>query len=113
MDSEDEEWLQKYNKEFLAESDHLSEDNFELMIDALERSYFCDPDDFTDESAAAKYCKDFGRRELAKAVYGYWMKKRKQKRSPLLRVFQVNVLMSHRFLFCSSITVVYNFCSLN
>ncbi|KAJ6986668.1 hypothetical protein NC653_020021 [Populus alba x Populus x berolinensis] len=89
MDSEDEEWLKKYNKEFLAESDHLSEDNFELMIDALERSYFCDPDDFTDESAAAKYCKDFGRRELAKAVYGYWMKKRKQKRSPLLRVFQV------------------------
>ncbi|KAJ6349901.1 hypothetical protein OIU78_006151 [Salix suchowensis] len=88
MDSEDEEWLKKYNNEFIAEPDHLSEDNFELMIDALERSYFCDPDDFTDESAAVKYCKDFGRRELAEAVYGYWMKKRKQRRSPLLRVFQ-------------------------
>ncbi|KAJ6323121.1 hypothetical protein OIU77_012873 [Salix suchowensis] len=88
MDSEDEEWLKKYNNDFIAEPDHLSEDNFELMIDALERSYFCDPDDFTDESAAVKYCKDFGRRELAEAVYGYWMKKRKQRRSPLLRVFQ-------------------------
>ncbi|CAK7325298.1 unnamed protein product [Dovyalis caffra] len=75
MDSEDEEWLNKHNNGFLAESDHLSEDNFELMIDALERSYYCNPDDFIDENAAAKYCEDFGRREVAEAVYGYWMKK--------------------------------------
>ncbi|KAJ6892583.1 hypothetical protein NC651_025706 [Populus alba x Populus x berolinensis] len=88
MDSEDEEWLKKYNNDFLAESDHLSEDNFELLIDGLEKSYYCNPDDFTDENAAAKYCKDFGRREVAEAVYSYWMKKRKQKCSPLLRVFQ-------------------------
>ncbi|KAL3579447.1 hypothetical protein D5086_020951, partial [Populus alba] len=88
MDSEDEEWLKKYNNDFLAESDHLSEDNFELLIDGLEKSYYCNPDDFTDENAAAKYCKDFGWREVAEAVYSYWMKKRKQKCSPLLRVFQ-------------------------
>jgi hypothetical protein len=98
MDSEDEEWLKKYNNDFLAESDHLSEDNFELLIDALEKSYYCNPDDFTDENAAAKYCKDFGRREVAEAVYSYWMKKRKQKCSPLLRVFQVNVLLCLTYL---------------
>ncbi|KAJ6311400.1 hypothetical protein OIU77_013211 [Salix suchowensis] len=62
MDSEDEEWLKE--------------------------SYYINPVDFTDENAAAKYCKDFGRREVDEAVYGYWMKKRKQKCSPLLRVFQ-------------------------
>ncbi|KAJ6717534.1 ENHANCER OF POLYCOMB-LIKE PROTEIN [Salix purpurea] len=88
MDSEDEEWLKKYNNGVLVGSDHLSEDDFELLIDALEKSYYINPVDFTDENAAAKYCKDFGRREVDEAVYGYWMKKRKQKCSPLLRVFQ-------------------------
>ncbi|KAJ6358065.1 hypothetical protein OIU78_005819 [Salix suchowensis] len=95
MDSEDEEWLKKYNNGVLVGSDHLSEDDFELLIDALEKSYYINPVDFTDENAAAKYCKDFGRREVDEAVYGYWMKKRKQKCSPLLRVLGTKFRKPH------------------
>ncbi|KAJ4720627.1 Enhancer of polycomb-like protein [Melia azedarach] len=91
MDSEDEEWLQKFNNEFFTENElheHISEDNFELMVDAFEKAYFCSPDDFSNEEAAVNLCLDMGRREVVLAVYNYWMKKRKQKRSALLRVFQ-------------------------
>ncbi|KAJ9159812.1 hypothetical protein P3X46_025281 [Hevea brasiliensis] len=91
MDSEDEEWLKKFNDDIFVETEqqeHLSEDNFELIIDALEKGFYCNPDDFADEKAAVNLCIDLGRREVAEAVYGYWMKKRKQRRSALLRVFQ-------------------------
>ncbi|TKY53484.1 Enhancer of polycomb-like 2 [Spatholobus suberectus] len=85
MDSEDEEWLKKFNNEF---QKHLSEDNFELIIDALEKVYYCNPDDSFDEKSAANGCQDLGSREVVEAVYDYWIRKRKQKRSLLLRVFQ-------------------------
>lgn len=92
MDSEDEEWLKKFNNEHFTEDkvhELVSEDNFELMIDAFEKAHYCSPDDFSDEKAAADLCLDLGQREVVQAVYDYWMKKRKQKRSSLLRVFQV------------------------
>ncbi|GKU91582.1 hypothetical protein SLEP1_g5438 [Rubroshorea leprosula] len=91
MDSEDEEWLKKFNNGFFAGSDlleQLSEDSFELMIDAFEKAYYWSPVDYSNEEAAAKLCLDMGRREVVEAVYGYWLKKRKQRRSALLRVFQ-------------------------
>ncbi|KDP45003.1 hypothetical protein JCGZ_01503 [Jatropha curcas] len=91
MDSEDEEWLKKFNNEFSVETEHqehLSEDNFELMIDAFEKAFYCSPDDFADEREAVNHCLEFGRRETVEALYGYWMKKRKQRRGPLLKVFQ-------------------------
>ncbi|KAK7392995.1 hypothetical protein VNO78_21445 [Psophocarpus tetragonolobus] len=85
MDSEDEEWLKKFNNEFQVP---VSEDNFELIIDALEKIYYCNPDDSFDEKSAANGCQDLGSKEVVEAVYNYWMRKRKQKRSLLLRVFQ-------------------------
>ncbi|XP_027366009.1 uncharacterized protein LOC113872567 isoform X2 [Abrus precatorius] len=85
MDSEDEEWLEKFNNQF---QDHVSEDNFELIIDALEKVYYCNPDDSLDEKSAANGCLDLGSKEVVEAVYNYWTRKRKQKRSFLLRVFQ-------------------------
>ncbi|KAI9124636.1 hypothetical protein K1719_004558 [Acacia pycnantha] len=85
MDSDDEEWLRKLNHE---SQEHVSEDNFELMIDALEKAYYCNPDDFSNEKLPANLCCDLGSNGVMEAVYGYWMKKRKQKRSLLLRVFQ-------------------------
>ncbi|KAI4295282.1 hypothetical protein L6164_035344 [Bauhinia variegata] len=85
MDSEDEGWLKKFNNEFREE---LSEDNFEFIIDALEKAYYCNPDDFSDEKCSSNLGLDLGSKEVVEAVYGYWMKKRKQKRLPLLRVFQ-------------------------
>ncbi|KAJ9175416.1 hypothetical protein P3X46_013973 [Hevea brasiliensis] len=91
MDSEDEEWLKKFSNELFVENkhqEHLSEDAFELMIDAFEKAFYCSPDDFADEQAAINLCIDLGRREEVEAVYGYWMRKRKQRRLALLRVFQ-------------------------
>ncbi|EEF30368.1 uncharacterized protein LOC8275962 [Ricinus communis] len=93
MDCEDEEWLKKFNSEFFVESEeqeHLSEEKFELMIDTLERAFYSSPDDFVDGRAAVNFCIDLGRREVVEAVYGYWMKKQKQRRSALLRVFQLH-----------------------
>ncbi|KAK7279021.1 hypothetical protein RJT34_24063 [Clitoria ternatea] len=85
MDSEDDEWLKKFNDEF---QEHVAEDNFELIIDALEKVYYCNPDDSFDEKSAVIGCQDLGSKGVVEAVYTYWMRKRKQKRSLLLRVFQ-------------------------
>lgn len=92
MDSEDEEWLNKFNNEACAENklcENVSEENFELMLDAFEKSFFCTPDDYSEEKAATSLCPDLARREVVQAVYNYWMNKRKQKHSALVRVFQV------------------------
>lgn len=92
MDSEDEEWLKNFNNEKISAGsdliDDLSEDRFELMIDAFEKAYFCSPEDYTDENAAMNLCLDLGKKDVVEAVYNYWSEKRKQKRSALLRVFQ-------------------------
>ncbi|CAL0321254.1 unnamed protein product [Lupinus luteus] len=85
LDSEDEGWLSKFNNDF---QEHVSEDTFELIVDALEKAYFCNPDAFNDEKSVAIPCQDLGRKEVVEAVFSYWMRKRKQKRSSLLRVFQ-------------------------
>ncbi|XP_019433196.1 PREDICTED: uncharacterized protein LOC109340079 [Lupinus angustifolius] len=85
LDSEDEGWLSKFNNEF---QEHVSGDNFELIVDALEKAYFCNRDAFCDEKSAAILCQDLGSKEVVEAVYSYWMRKRNQKRSSLLRVFQ-------------------------
>ena len=88
MDSEDEEWLSKFNTE---SQERASEDEFELIIDALEKAYYCNPDDRVDEKSVANQCRDLGRQVVVEAVCSYWMRKRKQKRSSLLRVFQVTL----------------------
>ncbi|XVF75717.1 hypothetical protein PTKIN_Ptkin13bG0209100 [Pterospermum kingtungense] len=91
LDSEDEEWLKKFNNEFFSGNghcEHLSEDCFELMIDAFEKAYFCSPDDCPNENVAAGLCLDLASGKVVEAVHAYWLRKRKQRRSPLLRVFQ-------------------------
>jgi hypothetical protein len=91
MDSEDEKWLEKFNKENFTENElhqHVSENTFELMVDAFEKAYYFSPDDLPDEKAAANLCLDMGR-SVVEAVYNYWVKKRKQKRTMLVRFFQV------------------------
>ncbi|XVE99100.1 hypothetical protein REPUB_Repub03eG0167700 [Reevesia pubescens] len=96
MDSEDEEWLKKLNNEFFTGNghcEHLSEDCFELMVDTFEKAYFCSPDDYFNENAAAHLCLDLGSRGVVEAVHAYWLRKRKHRRSTLLRVFQVNTTL--------------------
>ncbi|KAK0591820.1 hypothetical protein LWI29_008787 [Acer saccharum] len=93
MDSEDEEWLKKFNIKCSTENElHelVSEENFELIVDAFEKAYYCSPDDYSNETAAVNLCfeSDLGRQEVVQAVHNYWMQKRKQKRAALLRVFQ-------------------------
>ncbi|XAR53484.1 hypothetical protein NMG60_11022056 [Bertholletia excelsa] len=91
MDSEDEEWLRKFNNEFSVQNelgDPVSDDIFELIIDAFEKAFYCSPDDYADEEASVKLCLDLGRQDVVEAVYSYWLRKRKQKRSALVRVFQ-------------------------
>ncbi|KAE9592431.1 putative enhancer of polycomb protein [Lupinus albus] len=84
MDSADEEWLSKFNNEF---NEHVSEDNFELVIDALEKVYYYDPAYSFEEKSVPCGCQDLGSKEVLEAVYSYWMRKRK--RSFLIRVFQI------------------------
>ncbi|CAI9091310.1 OLC1v1026302C1 [Oldenlandia corymbosa var. corymbosa] len=91
MDSEDEEWLNKFNCEFReANPDQklLSSEDFELAIDAFERGFFCNPDDFADECTTPQINLSLERRVI-EAVHGFWIKKRKQKKSALVKVFQL------------------------
>lgn len=90
MDSEDEEWLRNFNSELDDASNHVSDESFELMIDAFEKASYCNSEDVNDERAAASLCLEIASTELAEPIYRYWVKKRKQKRSPLNRVFQLN-----------------------
>ncbi|XP_050384819.1 uncharacterized protein LOC126801496 isoform X2 [Argentina anserina] len=87
MDSEDEEWLKKLNVD-CDFHDHVSEDKFESMVDAFEKAFYSKPCDFSDGAAAASHFLDMGKEVVVETVYSYWMNKRKQKRSSLLRVFQ-------------------------
>ncbi|KAK8994523.1 hypothetical protein V6N11_045606 [Hibiscus sabdariffa] len=92
MDSEDEEWLKKFNAEFFSGNghcEHLSEDYFELMVDAFEKdAYLCSLDGYSNkEAAAAHLCLDLASAEVVEAVHAYWSRKRKG-RSTLLRVFK-------------------------
>lgn len=87
MDSEDEVWLNKFNIEsgFV---EPISADVFELIISSFEKSLFCVQDDNLDVKAAVDLCISLERREVLEAIHGYWIKKRKQKRSALVKVFQ-------------------------
>lgn len=91
LDSEDEEWLSKFNNESYdgkEQWEHVSEDSFELIIDAFEKAFYCSSDDYPDEKAAVNLCLDMERKEVVEAVYSYWMKKRHHKGSALVRIFQ-------------------------
>ncbi|AED90770.1 putative protein [Arabidopsis thaliana] len=94
MDSEDEEWLERQNQKMLNEEDdqylQLQREAFELMIDGFEKYHFHSPaDDLLDEKAATIGSISYlGRQEVVEAVHDYWLKKRKQRKAPLLRIFQ-------------------------
>ncbi|OIT00094.1 PREDICTED: uncharacterized protein LOC109228665 [Nicotiana attenuata] len=88
MDSDDDEWLENINDELFSENKHLSVESFEILIDTFEKGFYCNPDDYSDEKAAINSCLDKEKKEIVEAVYSYWSKKRKQKRSSLIRIFQ-------------------------
>lgn len=68
----------------------LEEDSFELMIDGFEKRCLQSPADDPDEKAAiVASLSCLGRQEVVEAVRDYWLKKRRKRRAPLLRVFKV------------------------
>lgn len=92
MDSGDEEWLRKQNVEVFGKEDHVLErDSFELMIDGFEKRYFQSLANYlVDEKANVVASLSYlGRQEVVEAVYDYWLRKKKKRKAPLLRVFQV------------------------
>ncbi|KAK4790250.1 hypothetical protein SAY86_017554 [Trapa natans] len=94
MDCEDEEWLWRFNSRQQSSEnepvEELEEDNFELMIDAFEKAFYSNPHDFSNDKPSSNLFVDMGRREVVEAVYSYWMKKRRAKRSSLIRALQLN-----------------------
>lgn len=88
MDCDDEEWLRNFNDQPSLESDHLSAESFELLIDTFEKGFYYNPDDYSDEKAAISSCLTKEKKEIVEAVYSYWLKKRKQNRSSLIKIFQ-------------------------
>ncbi|KAL7109513.1 hypothetical protein ACP275_06G180100 [Erythranthe tilingii] len=92
MDSDDEEWLSEFNDELcggMELQEPVSPECFELVIDALEKGVHCNPDENFEELAAYDFCMHLERREVIEAIRNYWVKKRKQKRSALVRIFQL------------------------
>ncbi|XP_074310811.1 uncharacterized protein LOC141646769 [Silene latifolia] len=89
MDAEDEGWLSEFNSG-LDEPSCLSEDTFELMIDAFEKGSYFSLEYVNDEQTAVSHCVGLASSEIALPVFRYWTKKRKQKGVPLLRVFELN-----------------------
>ncbi|KAL2465063.1 Enhancer of polycomb-like transcription factor protein [Abeliophyllum distichum] len=91
MDSDDEEWLNKFNNKFYAEKkfhELVKPESFELIIDALEKGIHYNPDDYADDIAADIFYMDLERREVVEAIHNYWIKKRRQKHSSLVKIFQ-------------------------
>ncbi|KAL9235266.1 hypothetical protein vseg_010040 [Gypsophila vaccaria] len=89
LDLEDQEWLSEFNRG-LNEANFLSEENFELMIDAFEKASYCSPEIFNDEKNAVSLCLGLASAEVTMLVFKYWFKRRELKRGPLLRVFELN-----------------------
>lgn len=97
LDSDDELWLDKFNNEFFQDKridEHVSAVAFEQIINSFEKGLFCRQDDYSDVRVAVDLSMNLERKEVLEAVHNYWMRKRKQKKSALARVFQVNIPLS-------------------
>ncbi|XP_047324665.1 uncharacterized protein LOC124928181 [Impatiens glandulifera] len=91
MDSDDEQWLDGFNDVSSGTGEmnkDLLQDSFELIIDALEKTSFCNPDDHFGKNTPPNLCLDLGEKEVVESVCNYWMSKRKKKHSPLIKVYQ-------------------------
>ncbi|XP_051121322.1 uncharacterized protein LOC127244841 [Andrographis paniculata] len=91
MDSDDEAWLSNLNEQFSEGSDFevVTPDKFELVIDGIEKAAHCNPDELLDDQAVYDFCRHLERKEVVEAIHNYWIKKRKQNHSALVRIFQL------------------------
>ncbi|KAL8145959.1 hypothetical protein AgCh_003914 [Apium graveolens] len=93
LDCDDELWLDKFNNEFfqdkqIDDDEHVSTVAFEQIINSFEKGLFCRQHDYSDVRVAVDLSMNLERKEVLEAVHNYWMRKRKQKKSALARVFQ-------------------------
>lgn len=96
LDCDDELWLDKFNNEFFQDkriNKHVSAAAFEQIINSFEKGLYCRQDDYSDVRVAVDISMNSERKEVLEAVHNYWMRKRKQKKSALARVFQVNIAL--------------------
>ncbi|KAL7585712.1 uncharacterized protein LOC111914017 isoform X1 [Lactuca sativa] len=85
MDSDDDEWLKKFNFD---RDVKVNEDDFEKIIDSFERGIYGSPEDYADVALVVDRCQMLASKDVLEGVYDYWMAKRKKKHSALIRVFQ-------------------------
>ncbi|XP_076943964.1 uncharacterized protein LOC143614400 [Bidens hawaiensis] len=85
MDSDDDEWLSKFND---GRDTRVDEDVFEKIIDAFEKGVYCCPDDYSDVTMVVDRCLSLASKDVLESVYGYWIAKRKM-HSALVRVFKL------------------------
>lgn len=90
MDSGDDEWLKQHNA---SSSSCLLEDTFERMMFTFEKNAYYSSSNVTSFEREPNNHEELGAKDIVAGVYDYWLKKRKQKRAPLVRVFQV-IMMS-------------------
>ncbi|WOH02376.1 hypothetical protein DCAR_0521765 [Daucus carota subsp. sativus] len=91
LDCEDELWLDKFNNESFQDkriNKHVSAAAFEQIINSFEKGLYCRQEDYSDVRIAVDLSLNLERKEVLEAVHNYWMRKRKQKKSALSRVFQ-------------------------
>lgn len=96
MDSGDEEWLEQVNSRSLSNNSEtfapISQDDFENIISAFEKAAYSHPEGALEPEKAADLYPNLGSRDIVVAAFDYWTKKRKQRRSALVRFFQVNFI---------------------
>lgn len=85
MDSDDDEWLKKFNVDREVK---VNEDDFEKIIGGFERGIYESPDEYADVASVVDRCQMLASKDVLEGVYDYWIAKRKKKRSALVRVFQ-------------------------
>lgn len=91
MDSEDEEWLSRFNSadaDYDIMADEVSEETFEAIIDLLEKTAFMQECEFLTVDDAIQICSGLAPVEVLASIHGHWMGKRKKKCSALVREFQ-------------------------
>ncbi|KAK1300273.1 hypothetical protein QJS10_CPB13g00773 [Acorus calamus] len=92
MDSDDEKWIQQLHGDSInGENEHhlrISEDDFERIIHQFEKAAYNSPENVANKGKATSLCSHLVDKDIVGAVYDYWLKKKKQRRGPLIRIFR-------------------------
>lgn len=93
LDSEDEAWLAEINGTSLNSQHSISsawitEENFERIMDKLEKVAYMRHGEVVPSDEAVEICQDLGSADAVRAIHTYWLQKRLAKGTALVRQFQ-------------------------